>query len=391
MALYAFDGTWNSDDDTDGKDTNVIRFCELYQCDYKYISGVGTQFGAIGHALGGIFGTGGKTRIKEMSEALASNWEKGDEIIDVIGFSRGAALAVHFSNTIGEDGVELSNGKTIKPKVRFLGLWDIVGSFGLSFDTFINFQDINLGWDIDYIGNNVEKCCHAMALDERRETFNVTRLDPDNKFEAIEEQWFRGVHSDIGGGNENPERSNIALQWVIGEAVQCGVPIDMHKAKEDKYKKIDLMAKISENKDIQIDPRRAVNDGDKIHFTAVPKRLKVDEQHTFTILAELKFNWSGVHLEKGATYKISTPAGDTWSDDTIECGPDGWVSEDLPWFKEKLVGLFESKRRHPEANWFELVGAFGDENDHLFRLGQADGGQEYKATRSGELYLLPMT
>lgn len=169
MALYAFDGTWNSDDDTDGKDTNVIKFCELYQGNHEYLSGVGTRFGAVGHVLGGIFGSGGKTRIKEMKEDLAANWENSDEVIDVIGFSRGAALAVHFANTIGEEGIELSNGQTIKPKVRFLGVWDIVGSFGLSFDTpLINFQDINLGWDIDYIGNNVDKCCHAMALDERR-------------------------------------------------------------------------------------------------------------------------------------------------------------------------------------------------------------------------------
>ncbi len=388
MALYAFDGTWNSDDEKDSKDTNVIRFRELYQGKTEYISGVGTRFGVVGRILGGIFGSGGKTRIKEMSEKLAANWENGDEVVDVIGFSRGAALAVHFANTIGEDGVELSNGKTINPKVRFLGVWDIVGSFGLSFDTpLINFQDINLGWDINYIGKNVDKCSHAMALDERRETFNVTRLDPENKFDNIEEQWFRGVHSDIGGGNENPNRSNIALQWMIGEAVQCGVPIDLSKAKEEKYKKIDLMAKISENTDIQIDPRREVKQGDKIHFTAEAKHLEAGEQHTFTILAELKFNWSGVHLEKGATYKISTPDKDEWADDKMECGPGGWTSERLPWLHKKVVKQFEGRRRLPEANWFELVGAYGDEDDHLFRLGQAEGGQEYKATRNGELYL----
>lgn len=195
------------------------------------------------------------------------------------------------------------------------------------------------------------------------------------------------MHSDIGGGNENPNRSNIALQWMLGEAVKCGVPIKRHKAEKDKYKKIDLMAKISENTDIQIDPRRIVKDGDKIHFTTRPKHLEVNDEHTCTVLAELKFNWSGIFLKKGATYEILTPAGDTWSDDTIECGPDGWASEDLPWFKEKLVTLFENRRRLPEANWFELVGAYDDENDHLFRLGQTEGGQEYKATRSGELYL----
>jgi hypothetical protein len=43
MALYAFDGTWNSDEDKPCEETNVVRFTELYPGNNtEYVSGVGT-------------------------------------------------------------------------------------------------------------------------------------------------------------------------------------------------------------------------------------------------------------------------------------------------------------------------------------------------------------
>ncbi len=191
MALYAFDGTWNSDEEEPDKDTNVVRFSELYSGNStEYVSGVGTRYGKVGEIFGGLFGSGGRHRIDEMYEELCENWEQGDKVIDIIGFSRGAALAVHFVNKLGTEGVKLENNQIEMVKVRFLGLWDTVASFGLSLDTIINFQEINLGWEIKSVNKCVDNCFHAMALDERRESFNVTRLDPKNQFNTIQEVWF---------------------------------------------------------------------------------------------------------------------------------------------------------------------------------------------------------
>ena len=52
---------------------------------------------------------------------------------------------------------------------------------------------------------NVQHCYHAMALDECRAFFQLTRLAGTGVNEAgrLVEVWFRGVHSDIGGGNGN--------------------------------------------------------------------------------------------------------------------------------------------------------------------------------------------
>lgn len=382
MALYAFDGTWNRDEVEDEQDTNVVRFREVYAgAEFEYVKGVGTRLGAVGRAMGGLFGAGGRARIREMYEALCENWNRGDKDIDIIGFSRGAALAVHFANRIAKDGIE---GSSEKPTIRFLGLWDLVGSFGLSFDTVIDFQDINLGWNIDEVADCVEHCFHAMSMDERRETFGVTRLDEQHERENIREVWFRGVHSDVGGGNRNYRRSNIALNWMLGNARSCGLPINEAVAREPKYAEMDWNAPIFENKDPQRDARRTVDARDELHESAVPLRLAPGESHECTVRAELRYNFTRVELEQGATYRIQMPDGQVWLDGKIECGPEGWTSEQLPWFREKLVKRFEDKRRQPDANWFELVGALGDEDDELFRIGS---GTDYTAPRNAELWL----
>src|SRR5262249_29454896 len=71
---------------------------------------------------------------------------------------------------------------------------------------------------------------HAMALDERRHTFPLTRLSvqvPDATGEGkLYELWFRGVHSDVGGGNRNVGLSDIPLCWMFGMARRTGLLLD---------------------------------------------------------------------------------------------------------------------------------------------------------------------
>jgi hypothetical protein len=386
MALYAFDGTWNVDEEKPGKDTNVVRFTELYAgTNVDYLAGVGTRWGALGRVLGGVFGAGGRTRIDEMYDELRRHWLAGDRDIDIVGFSRGAALALHFANRIAGHGVSLEGGRTEKARIRFLGLWDVVGSFGLSFNNILDFQEINLGWDITRVADSVDHCFHAMALDERRESFGVTRLNPDQSLHRVRETWFRGVHSDIGGGNENTARSNIALNWMLGHAIACGVPIDSAGAAGEKYATMDPAAKISENRDIQRDARREVLPGDEVHESARPRKLRVGEAHTSTVRSELKYNWSGVLLEAGSRYEFIVDPEQCWRDGELEaCGPGGWKTEQLPWFRERIVERFEGHRRHPQADWFEVIGAMGDEDDQLLRILSAD--RVFTADHDAELY-----
>jgi hypothetical protein len=91
-------------------------------------------------------------------------------------------------------------------------------------------------WELD-LPDNVAKCYHAMAIDERRHTFQLRRFNARVEHADAEgrlfEVWFRGVHSDVGGGNDNPALSSIALNWMLRKGVSCGLPIDNAKMSEN--------------------------------------------------------------------------------------------------------------------------------------------------------------
>lgn len=259
MALYAFDGTWNENKPDDAEDTNVFKFKEAYQGSKFYVEGVGTRFGIVGRVFGGVFGAGGKQRVEEAYEALEKNFREGDRVIDIIGFSRGAALALDFANKVHAEGVPGAP----QPEIRFVGVWDVVPSFG------IPGNDINLGYVLT-LPESVKKCFHAMALDERRQNFGVQRVVTtvaDATAEGrIYEVWFRGVHSDIGGGNRNEALSSIALHWMYRQALRCGLSIPPQEVARQKQS-MRPEAEISRNFDIIENKYRTISWTDVAHVS----------------------------------------------------------------------------------------------------------------------------
>ena len=266
MALYAFDGTWNKDKKGTDRDTNVLKCFEAYKQAYKkpgealYIPGVGTRFGILGKAIGGITGAGGRSRVKKALKQLRKNFKNGDTTIDIVGFSRGAALALQFANTASTARLQGPSGAP-PPRIRFVGLWDVVPSFG------IPGNQINIGYVLT-VPDNVNRCFHAMALDERRRTFPLTRVavqvrDARKKGKMFE-VWFRGVHSDIGGGNKNLGLSSITLHWMFKRAQSAGLKIPATAVSRQKKKK-KPSTKTSSNFDLIKDPFRPVRWTDVVH------------------------------------------------------------------------------------------------------------------------------
>jgi uncharacterized protein (DUF2235 family) len=264
MALYAFDGTGNKDNPGDGKDTNVLKFYNAYDDGYAgagrcfYVAGVGTRWGKIGGFFGSVFGAGGQKRIREAMKALEKNFKKGDTAIDITGFSRGAALALEFANEILEKGVD----GVKEPPIRFLGIWDTVASFG------IPGNNINLGFHLA-VPVNVGTCCHAIALDERRFTFPLTRVVQNaytnRKLRDIREVWFRGYHSDVGGGNSNQGLSSISLVWMFRRARDCGILIpDSHFKRHAALRKPDGPCK-KPGMDLRANRKRPIMSTDVVH------------------------------------------------------------------------------------------------------------------------------
>jgi len=79
----------------------------------------------------------------------------------------------------------------------------------------------------------VENAFHALAIDERRKPFapSLWEVKADDPALAsgkwrVEQRWFAGVHSNVGGGYADRGLSNLALRWVVDRATQCGLHFD---------------------------------------------------------------------------------------------------------------------------------------------------------------------
>jgi hypothetical protein len=266
MALYAFDGTWNDEEEEAGCDSNVIRFREAYRGRVCNMEGVGTREAFVGKLLGGMAGVGGRLRLHDMLRKFDRNVVCGDQTIDIIGFSWGAALALHFANQINEE--------RFGAEVRFLGLWDLVSSFGPPD------QDLNIAWQLT-LPDNVRRCYHAMALDERREHFPITRIALSKEGKPVlgrlQEVWFRGVHADVGGG-QCAGLSSIALCWMLRRAKEHGLLLDDTRLRQ--YEGLcDPDAPISQCFDPTKDRARHIHSHDWVHRSVKPRGWQGDRCH----------------------------------------------------------------------------------------------------------------
>jgi uncharacterized protein (DUF2235 family) len=282
VALYAFDGT-NDDARDDGTDaagvaqsTNVWKFYSAYDgmtsgagVKNRYVPGVGTRFGDVGKVVGGAFGVGWLDRVNDAYDALCGAYAQGDRTIDVIGFSRGSATALDFVNKVAKQGIR-QGGKVIEPnpRIRFLGLFDVVAAFGVANLGFA-FAELNVGHHLT-LPANVDHCFHAIALDERRPSFVVTRVD------GAYPVWFRGVHSDIGGGNANTGLSNITLRWMYRKAMLAGLPITNAHISDDACQPLD---RIRPNffSDLSKLTWRDLESADILHYTVAQHKVLPDE------------------------------------------------------------------------------------------------------------------
>jgi len=132
--------------------------------------------------------------------------------LDIFGFSRGAATARVFANIIAQG--ELANAE-----VRFLGLYDTVGSFGIpgddseytvGEDLANHVCEVNFGLspmcllvpkqetaDLDVRANTATNVYHIVADDEFRAFFPLSSVKPGHGVEVV----MPGSHGDVGGSS----------------------------------------------------------------------------------------------------------------------------------------------------------------------------------------------
>ncbi len=227
LFLFAFDGTWNDRDVMAEHRTNVALLESYYEdangdLSTEYIEGVGTG-DWLDQKLGGLSGWGIGDRIDRAFARLehelgSTEW---DRVIDVIGFSRGAFTARAFTDQLfnkmdaGELDSHLTPGAaslTCRPiSLRFMGLFDTVGSLYWPGNPDNGKYDVTIDSRVGYVA-------HAVAGREFRATFDLTSIESDTQQRGSQSnrvtKTFLGAHSDIGGGYEDSDLSDVALQWM---------------------------------------------------------------------------------------------------------------------------------------------------------------------------------
>lgn len=267
--IICADGTWNEPERKDEKTgkmlpTNVLKVARAVlprdkngvdQVVYYHV-GVGTG-GPLDRLTGGAFGTGMAQNVRSLYRFIVYNWVPGDELY-FFGFSRGAFTVrtlAGFMVKVGllekDDeyyvpkiyGLYESNAqpgseewteafKNIRgtrpcPTIRFIGVWDTVGALGAPgfLGQVFNkkkYQYHDIGLHVE-----IENAYHALAIDERRKPFAPSLWKrPQGWTGNLEQAWFPGVHSNVGGGYRPDGLANEALHWIVEKAEALGLKFD---------------------------------------------------------------------------------------------------------------------------------------------------------------------
>lgn len=195
-----------------GRNRDLRNACGGYAVRYDslYVQGIGTTSGADDSMIGGGTGTGDTGVENRVFEAaiqigtiinrLSPGIEPREVIMDVFGFSRGAAAARHFVNAFRRGYLNyrrvlqrdrrayLPEGRNIR--FRFVGLFDTVASIQLGGGA-NNHGALNLNLS----GASADHVFHLTAQHEIRHNFPLS-----NTAGAGTSRVMPGVHSDIGGG-----------------------------------------------------------------------------------------------------------------------------------------------------------------------------------------------
>jgi len=122
------------------------------------------------------------------------------------------------------------------PPIRFVGVWDTVSAYGGPIAEITRAID---NWIFplsmpNYELNRKVLCArHALAIDDERDSFHPLLWDevceeemrersevPEGRLQQV---WFTGMHSDVGGGYPDESLSYVSLLWMMEEAEKAGL------------------------------------------------------------------------------------------------------------------------------------------------------------------------
>jgi uncharacterized protein (DUF2235 family) len=262
--IVCSDGTWQRPDQQwSGKrtPTNVVKLKERVakqdgdvQQIAWYRPGVGTG-NLVDMLLGGAFGVGLDENILQAYGFLVQNYVPGDQLF-LFGFSRGAYTVRSLAGMIRKCGI-LRDGALARKAmelyrdsqhpddpgpqqfraansvdgdaptpIQMIGVWDTVGALGIPFGRLSALTHKKYEFHDTRLSGSVRYAFHALAVDERRKPFKPTLWSsPAKPGQTLEQVWFSGRHSDIGGGFGSAELPDIALEWMTMKARTAGLAL----------------------------------------------------------------------------------------------------------------------------------------------------------------------
>jgi hypothetical protein len=265
------DGTGNEFGDAN---SNVVKLYTSLQIDAEQVAYYHPGLGTMGdpnqqHRLGrewsrlkGLaFGAGLKANVLDAYRYLMETYSDGDRVY-LIGFSRGAYTVRALGGLLDGYGLlcrgneghlpyawrlyvnqhDIRTRNAINPavdsaaafketfshkefKIHFVGVWDTVSSVGWIYTPLRLFNVAQ--------NKTIATGRQALSIDERRCFYQDNLWGESLPGQDIQQVWFAGVHSDVGGSYPQQESglSNIPLQWMLVQANNAGIRLAPERVK----------------------------------------------------------------------------------------------------------------------------------------------------------------
>lgn len=265
----------------EGNNSNVYKMFQMIEDRTNaqiafYDPGLGTGWRKFS---GNAMGAGISQNVLDCYGFISDNYKWGDRIF-LFGFSRGATTVRSLSGFIARFGILphsrpelarkawkiytisdddrrnakaksfISRNTTTWCNIDFVGVWDTVSALGVPYPGVNAILDRIPGLRHSFhdlkLSASVRHAYHAMSIDENRRDFAVTPwhtehngesllrevyVDPrdgdsgeqTDRTQTVDQVWFSGVHTDVGGGYAESGLSDISLAWMIDRAVDADV------------------------------------------------------------------------------------------------------------------------------------------------------------------------
>ena len=216
----------------------------------------GTQWKSWRDAPAVATGVGINRQIRRAYGFIASRYRPGDRIF-LLGYSRGAYAVRSLAGVIDRVGLlrdECATERNIRQiyrhyqtspdstvaqafaerhchervEIEMVGVWDTVKALGNRLPVFWRYSQAAHEFHSHHLGPHIRHGYHALAMQETREAYTPILWETAPGYEGVVEQvWFKGAHSDIGGqiGDFEAARplANIPLVWMMEKLESHGI------------------------------------------------------------------------------------------------------------------------------------------------------------------------